>query len=210
VKLQVINTAGAATGEIEFADGLLIKNGKGSQAVHDSVVAHMANHRLGTAKTKQISEVHGSGKKPWRQKGTGRARAGSFASPLWRGGGVVFGPHPRDYSIKVPKKVKALAFRKALSERLLAGDVVVVDELKLAGHKTKGFVALMDKLTADAGTTLLVIEQMDNNLKLAARNVPDVQVEPADSVNTYELLRFDKIVATKAAFEKLEARAGRA
>jgi large subunit ribosomal protein L4 len=173
------------------------------------VVAHLASQRLGTAKTKQIGEVHGSGKKPWRQKGTGRARAGSFASPLWRGGGVVFGPHPRDYSIKVPKKVKALAFRKALSERLLAGDVVVVDELKLAGHKTKGFLALVDKLAADAGTTLFVSEQVDNNLKLASRNVPDVSVEQADSVNTYELLRFDKIVATKAAIEKLQARAGK-
>jgi len=210
MRLQVINTAGASTGEIEFAEDLLIKNGKGSQAVHDSVVAHMANQRLGTAKTKQISEVHGSGKKPWKQKGTGRARAGSFASPLWRGGGVVFGPHPRDYSIKVPKKVKALAFRKALSERLLAGDVVVVNELKLASHKTKDFLALVDKLAADAGTTLLVTEQVDNNLKLASRNVPDVSVEQADSVNTYELLRFDKIVATKAAFEKLQARVGKA
>jgi large subunit ribosomal protein L4 len=209
MKLKVINTSGAATGEVEFAEELLIKNGKGSQAVHDSVVAYMANQRLGTAKTKQIGEVHGSGKKPWKQKGTGRARAGSFASPLWRGGGVVFGPHPRDYSIRVPKKVKALAFRRALSERLLAGDVVVVDDLKLDGHKTRDFVALVDKLAPGAATTLLVTGQMDNDLKLASRNLPDVQVAPADSVNTYELLRFDKIVATKAAFEKLQARVGK-
>src|SRR6202162_4108618 len=137
MKLPVIDISGAAKGEIEFADALLIKDGKGTQAVHDTVTAYMANQRLGTSKVKQISEVHGTGKKPWRQKGTGRARAGSFASPLWRGGGVVFGPHPRDHSINVPKKVKALAFRKALSERLLAGDVVVVDELNLASHKTK-------------------------------------------------------------------------
>jgi large subunit ribosomal protein L4 len=204
MKISVINTAGAAKGEIEIADELLIKNGRGTQAVHDAVVAYGANQRLGTSKVKQISEVHGSGKKPWKQKGTGRARAGSFASPIWRGGGVVFGPHPRDYSIHVPKKVKALAFRKALSERLIAGDVVVVDELKLTSHKTKDFVGLMGKLVK--GTTLVVTDVVEKNLKLAVRNIPDIQVEPADSVNTYELLRFDRIVATKAGFEKLAAR----
>jgi large subunit ribosomal protein L4 len=204
MKISVINTAGAAKGEIEFADELLIKNGKGTQAVHDTITAYRANQRLGTSKVKQISEVHGSGKKPWRQKGTGRARAGSFASPLWRGGGVVFGPHPRDYTISVPKKVKALAFRKALSERLIAGDVVVVDELKVTSHKTKDFVGLVSKLTG--GVTLIVTDVVDKNLKLAARNIPDIQVEPAGSVNAYELLRFDKIVATKAGFEKLTAR----
>src|SRR6266446_8335691 len=149
--MSVINTAGAAKGEIEIADELRINNGKGTQAVHDTVVAYGANQRLGTAKVKQISEVHGSGKKPWRQKGTGRARAGSFASPLWRGGGVVFGPHPRDYSIRVPKKVKALAFRKALSERLIAGDVIVVDELKVSSPKTKDFVGLISKVAAVKG-----------------------------------------------------------
>jgi large subunit ribosomal protein L4 len=207
MKISVINTAGAAKGEIEFADELLIKNGKGTQAVHDTITAYRANQRLGTSKVKQIGEVHGSGKKPWRQKGTGRARAGSFASPIWRGGGVVFGPHPRDYTINVPKKVKALAFRKALSERLIAGDVVVVDELKVTSHKTKDFVGLVSKLVN--GATLVVTDTVDNNLKLAARNVPDIQVEPADSVNTYELLRFDKIVATKAGFEKLAARVGK-
>jgi large subunit ribosomal protein L4 len=206
MKLAVMNISGQSQGEVEFADELLIKNGKGTQAVHDTVTAYMANQRLGTASTKQISEVHGSGKKPWKQKGTGRARAGSFASPLWRGGGVVFGPKPRDYSITVPKKVKALAFRKALSERLLAGDVVVVDDLKLAGHKTKAFAEIVAKLGAKNIATLVVTDQVDNNLKLASRNLSDVKVEPADSVNVYELLRFEKIVTTKAALEKLRAR----
>ncbi|HVM61193.1 MAG TPA: 50S ribosomal protein L4, partial [Verrucomicrobiae bacterium] len=143
------------------------------------------------------------------QKGTGRARAGSFQSPIWRGGAVVFGPHPRDYSKTLPKKVKALAFRKVLSERLLAGDVVVVSELKLDSHKTKDFIAALDKVAPDAATTLVVAEAVDNNLKLASRNLADIQVEPADSVNVYELLRYDKIVATKAALEKLAARAGK-
>ena len=208
MKLPVINISGQAKGEVEFADELLIKNGKGTQAVHDTVTAYMANQRLGTASTKQISEVHGSGKKPWKQKGTGRARAGSFASPLWRGGGVVFGPKPRDYTINVPKKVKSLAFRKALSERLLAGDVIVVDELNLASHKTKDLAVIVATLGGKNKPTLVVTEQVDKNLKLAARNLPNVQVEPVGSVNVYELLRFDKIVTTKAALEKLGARLG--
>lgn len=208
MRLPVVTMSGQAKGEVEFADELLIKDGKGTQAVHDTVTAYMANQRLGTASTKQISEVHGSGKKPWKQKGTGRARAGSFASPLWRGGGVVFGPKPRDYTINVPKKVKALAFRKALSERLLAGDIVVVDELKLASHKTKEFAGIVAKIGAKNAPTLVVTDQVDRNLKLASRNVPNVQVEPADSVNVYELLRFEKIVTTKAGLEKLGARVG--
>jgi large subunit ribosomal protein L4 len=205
MKLAIVNLAGAAAGEMEIADDLLIKNAKGTQAVHDAVVAYLANQRLGTAKTKQMGEVAGTGKKPWKQKGTGRARAGSFQSPLWRGGAVVFGPRPRDYSLKVPKKLKTLAFRKALSERLLAGDVMVVDDLKLDNHKTKPFVAALKKL-ASAKTTLLVSDPVDDNLKLASRNLPSVVVERADSVNVYQLLRFDKIVVTKSALEKLQAR----
>ena len=208
MKLPVLNISGQAKGEVEFADALLIKDGKGTQAVHDTVTAYMANQRLGTASTKQISEVHGSGKKPWKQKGTGRARAGSFASPLWRGGGVVFGPKPRDYTINVPKKVKALAFRKALSERLLAGDVVVVDELNLASHKTKELAVIVAALGIKNKPVLVVTEVVEKNLKLAARNLPNVEIEPVGSVNVYELLRFDKIVTTKAALEKLGARLG--
>jgi large subunit ribosomal protein L4 len=205
MKLAIVNLAGATAGEMEIADELLIKNAKGTQAVHDAVVAYLANQRLGTAKTKQMGEVAGTGKKPWRQKGTGRARAGSFQSPLWRGGAVVFGPRPRDYSLKVPKKLKTLAFRKALSERLLAGDVMVVDDLKLDTHKTKPFAAALKKL-ASAKMTLVVADPVDDNLKLASRNMPSVEVERADSVNVYQLLRFDKIVATKSALEKLQAR----
>jgi large subunit ribosomal protein L4 len=208
MKLPVINISGAASGEVEFADELLIKTGKGTQAVHDAVVAYMANQRLGTSQTKMISDVNGSGKKPWKQKGTGRARAGSFASPIWRGGGIAHGPHPRDYSKKITKKTKALAFRKALSERLIAGDVVVVDEIKLGSAKTKEFTGAMRKMAPKDATTLVVTEMVDNNLKLASRNVPAVLVERADSVNTYEVLRADKIVATKAALAALQARCG--
>ena len=209
MKISVINTAGAAAGEIEVADEMIITTGKGTQAVHDAIVAFRANQRLGTHQTKMIGEVAGSGKKPWKQKGTGRARAGSFASPIWRGGGIAHGPHPRDYAIKITKKTKSLALRKAFSERLLAGDLIVVDELKLTSPKTKDFIGLLGKIAAANGYTLLVTDAVENNLKLAARNLPTVQVEPADSVNTYELLRFDKIVVTKSGFAKLIARVGK-
>src|SRR5512144_3330259 len=130
MKLTIKNIKGNDQGELEVKFPL-IEDGKGTQAVHDTVVAHQAAQRSGTASTKTMGEVAGTGKKPWRQKGTGRARAGSFASPLWRGGGVVFGPKPRDFAKKVSRKTKQLALRKALSERLKAGDVVVVDDLKL-------------------------------------------------------------------------------
>src|SRR6058998_2557808 len=129
MKLAIKDLSGAQQGELEVKFGL-VEGGKGTQAVHDTVVAYMAAQRMGTASTKTMGEVAGSGKKPWRQKGTGRARAGSFASPLWRGGGVVFGPKPRDFTKKISWKTKQLALRKALSERLHAGDVTVVEDLK--------------------------------------------------------------------------------
>jgi large subunit ribosomal protein L4 len=205
MKLEIVNISGSKQGEFDIADELLIKNGKGTQALHDAVVAYRANQRLGTAKTKQMGEVNGTGKKPWKQKGTGRARAGSFQSPIWRGGAVVFGPQPRDYSIQVPKKTKALAFRKALSERLLAGDVIVVDDIKLSSHKTKEFAGIVGKLSP-VSSTLIVAAEVDANLKKASRNLAGVQVQRADALNVYELLRFEKIVVTRAAAEQIQAR----
>src|SRR5512133_2299274 len=138
MKLAIKDIKGQNQGELEVKFPL-VEGGKGTQAVHDTVVAYQAAQRMGTACTKTMGEVAGSGKKPWRQKGTGRARAGSFASPLWRGGGVVFGPKPRDFSKKVNRNTRQLALRKALSERLKAGDVLLVDEVKLASPKTKEF-----------------------------------------------------------------------
>src|SRR5256885_6194270 len=130
MKLNVTDLNGKPEGEVEVKFSL-VEGGRGTQAVHDAIVAYQANQRMGTACTKNVGEVSGSNKKPWRQKGTGRARAGSFQSPLWVGGGVVFGPKPRDFAKKVNSKTKQLALRKALSERLKAGDVVVVNDLKL-------------------------------------------------------------------------------
>src|SRR5512143_538567 len=162
MKISIKDLNGKAQGELEVKFPL-VEGGKGTQAVHDTVVAHQAAQRMGTASTKTMGEVAGSGKKPWRQKGTGRARAGSFASPLWRGGGVVFGPKPRDFGKKISRKTRQLALRKALSERLKAGDVVVVDELKLASAQTKEFVALLSALGLQ-GTALFVAPAADKNL----------------------------------------------
>src|SRR3989454_6899388 len=145
MKLTVKDIQGQSQGELEVKIPL-IGNGKGTQAVHDVIVAYNANQRMGTASTKTMGDVAGTGKKPWCQKGTGRARAGSFASPLWRGGGVVFGPKPRDFSKKVSRKTKQLALRKALSERLKAGDVIVVDDLKLGSPRTKDFIGVPSAL----------------------------------------------------------------
>src|SRR5271163_3654298 len=135
MKLAVKDIQGKDQGEVEITM-TLIENGRGTEAVHDTVVAYNAAQRSGTACTKNAGEVAGTNKKPWKQKGTGRARAGSFQSPLWRGGGVVFGPKPRDFSKKVSRSTKQLSLRKALSERLNAGDVLVVDDLKLSSSKT--------------------------------------------------------------------------
>ncbi len=204
MKLTIKDSKGNNQGELEVKFPL-IEDGRGTQAVHDVVVAYQAAQRMGTACTKTMGEVAGSGKKPWRQKGTGRARAGSFASPLWRGGGVVFGPKPRDFSKKVSRKTKQLALRKALSERLRAGDVVLVDDLKLGSNKTKEFIGVLKALELK-GTALFVAQAADKNLTLASRNVPDVALATSDSLNTYDVLRPDKLVFTRNAFEQLEAR----
>src|SRR5580698_410022 len=145
MKIAIKNLEGKDQGELEVKFPL-IEDGRGTQAVHDVVVAYRAAQRSGTACTKNVGEVAGTNKKPWRQKGTGRARAGSFQSPLWVGGGVVFGPRPRDFSKKVSKKTRQLALRKALSERLKAGDIVVVDDLKFESPKTKDFIGVVSKL----------------------------------------------------------------
>ena len=204
MKIAIKNLSGKTQGELEVKFPL-IEGGKGTQAVHDVVVAYQAAQRSGTACTKNVGEVTGTNKKPWRQKGTGRARAGSFQSPLWVGGGVVFGPRPRDFAKKVSKSTRQLALRKALTERLKAGDVVVVDELKLSSPKTKEFVGLMSTLELTR-TTLVVSNGSDKNLLLASRNVPDVALTTSDSLNTYDVLRPKKLLFTRSAFEKVEQR----
>src|SRR5947207_2451278 len=192
MKLAVKDSNGKDQGEVEVKFPV-VEGGRGTQAVHDVIVAYQANQRMGTACTKNVGEVAGTNKKPWRQKGTGRARAGSFQSPLWRGGGVVFGPRPRDFGKKVGRKTKQLALRKALTERLNAGDVLVVDELKLESSKTEGVVELLNRFELN-GTALIVVPAMDRNLQLATGNLQKVEVTTSDTLNTYQVLRSDKLL----------------
>jgi large subunit ribosomal protein L4 len=183
----------------------LVEGGRGTQAVHDVVVAMRAARRSGSANTKTKAEVALSGAKPWRQKGTGRARAGYKSSPIWRGGGVVFGPKPRDYTKKVSKTVRRLAFQKALTERINAGDVLTIDTFSVPALKTKAFLNVLRAQT-DARKVLIVSDSFDDNTYKAARNVTPVLLTTAADVNTEQLLAFDKILITSAALAKLAER----
>ena len=183
----------------------LVEGGRGTQAVHDVVVAMRAARRSGSANTKTKAEVNLSGAKPWRQKGTGRARAGYKSSPIWRGGGVVFGPKPRDYTKKVSKTTRRLAFQKALSERINAGDVMTVDSFSVQEPKTKSFLSLVKGHT-DAKKVLLISDSFDENFYRSARNVRPILLATATDVNTEQLLAFDKIIVTDAALAQLAQR----
>jgi large subunit ribosomal protein L4 len=182
----------------------LVEGRKGSQALHQTVVAYRANRRAGTACTKNRSEVSGSGKKLWRQKGTGRARMGSVRSPIWGGGGVVFGPRPRDYSKKTPKGVKQLALRTALTARVSDGDVYSISSFAVADGKTKSFVSNVTSLIE--ARKILIIGAFDELTFRAARNVQQVQLVSAEDVNAEHLLGFEKILLTNDAIETLARR----
>ena len=171
----------------------------------DVVVAQLANKRAGTASTKTKGEVAGSGKKPWRQKGTGQARAGYRQSPVWRGGGVVFGPKPRDYSKKITKGVARLALQRAFSDKVAGGNVIIVDDFVIDAPKTKSFVTALKAI--DAGSrVLVVVDQVSADLKRASRNVPTATVVRSSDVNVYQLLRGGKVVVSKPALSQLESR----
>lgn len=197
-KLLTVEAAKAANIDV-------VENGKYTQVVHDTVVALRANRRSGTASVKTKATVSGSGAKPWRQKGTGRARAGYKSSPVWVGGGVVFGPHPRDYSKKVAKSVKRIALRKALSERIKSGDVFVVETFAVKEAKTKAFVATLAKIT-DEAKTMIISSAFDQQTYLAARNVQPTLLVTAADVNTEQLLNFRKIVVTNDGLTQLAER----
>jgi large subunit ribosomal protein L4 len=198
----VLTAADAEKAKIE----LIKDEAKGNQAVHDVVVALQAARRSGTACTKTKGDVALSGRKPWRQKGTGRARAGYFSSPVWVGGGVAHGPKPRDYSKNIPKAVKKLAFRKALSARIALGDILLVESFAVAEAKTRRFVDLLKSTSPDSRKTLVVSEGFDENTFKAARNVPTAQLARAADVNTEHLLAFDKIILTRGALAQISER----
>ena len=202
--IKVFSPAGKPAGEMTFADERLILD-KGEQAVKDVVVAIRNGLRAGTASSLSKGEVAGSNKKPWRQKGSGRARVGLRQNPVWRGGGVAFGPKPRDFSQKVNRKVVQLAFTRALSEKIASGSVVVIEKFDFTEPKTKQMVALLKELGVER-SGLIVTDQYEENVALSARNLPNVEVMRAAEVDTYALLYFRTLIATKAGFEALTAR----
>jgi len=203
-KVNVYKMSGEAAGEKEVADERLERK-RGAQAVLDVVTAYRAGIRAGTASTKTRADVRGGGRKPFKQKGTGRARQGSNRSPILRGGGVVFGPHPRDFSKKVNKKVAALAFRRALSEKIAAGAVVVAEGLGEIEPRTKALTPLL-KQVAGGRAALLVTGAPSRNLHLAARNRAKVEVTTAAQAHTYQIVRYPVIVTDAAGLEALQAR----
>lgn len=204
MKLAIKKSDGSAAGEFSF-EADLVSDGSGTQAVHDTVTAYRAAQRSGTACAKTMGDVAGTGKKPWRQKGTGRARSGSFASPLWRGGGVVFGPKPRDFAKKVNKQTRQAALLKVLSERIAAGDVTIIEKFEVLKPSTKQVLNTLRSVGID-GTTLLVVERdVNRNLLLSCRNIPHVDVCSASNINVYQLLRNDKILLTQDAAKEIDA-----
>ncbi|WP_078393394.1 50S ribosomal protein L4 [Shouchella patagoniensis] len=201
-KVTVFNQTGSQVGDIELADAVFgIEPNK--SVLHDAVVMQQASLRQGTHKTKGRSEVRGGGRKPWRQKGTGRARQGSIRSPQWVGGGVVFGPTPRSYSFKLPKKVRRLAIKSALSSKVQGSELVVLDSLQFEAIKTKTMKDVLASLSVDS-KALVVTADYNENVALSARNLPGVTFLTADSVNVLDLLKHDKLVITKDAVEKVE------
>jgi large subunit ribosomal protein L4 len=203
-KIKCFNAKGEAVDAVDFADELLLLD-KGGQAVKDVVVATLNARRAGTASTLAKGEVAGSNKKPWKQKGTGRARAGLRQSPVWRGGGVAMGPKPRDFAVKVNRKVARLAFRHALSGQINEQKVVVIDAFDVSDGKTRTMAALLKKIGA-AGRVLLVTAQRVTEVERAARNLPKVDIATAENLDVYSLLASRLVVVTRDALDMLVAR----
>lgn len=201
---DVLNKDGIKVSEIDLNDAIYGAEVK-EHLFYEVVKMQMANRRAGTASTKTKGEVSGGGTKPWKQKGTGRARSGSIRSPLWRHGGTVFGPHPRDYSYKAPKKVVKAALKSALSLKFKDGRLKVIDSLELAEPKTRLAVEMLKKSNLD--NALIVISGENRNLTLAVRNLKDFKVLNAAGINVYDLLNYDNILITRGALEKVEAMA---
>ncbi len=200
-KAALYNAEGTQVGDLDLRDdvfGVPVKK----SLLHQAVVRHLANQRRGTAATKKRGEVRGGGRKPWRQKGTGRARVGSIRSPLWRGGGIIFGPKPRNYLQSLPRKMRRLAVKSALSARAQAGDLVVIEDFRLEAPKTREVVRLLNALGIRE-RALFVTEAPDPLLERATRNLPEVRLAPAGQLNPYEILGADKVVLTKNALTRV-------
>jgi large subunit ribosomal protein L4 len=205
MKFKIYNTDGSFNREVEYADIPVFEGDKGVQAVKEVIVAQAANARLGTHSTLTRGEVRGGGKKPWKQKGTGRARQGSTRSPVWGGGGVVFGPKPRDYSKKINAKVKALAFQRAFFDRAVAGEIDIIEKIEVPAAKTKQLNGVVARI-APKGKLLLVDTKLDAASSRAARNLARVETTEAASLNTTELCRYGRIILTSSAMDVVLSR----
>jgi len=201
-RVAIYNIDGNQVGEIDLKDdifGVPVHQ----QALHDAVTMQLAGKRRGTHDTKTRSEVRGGGRKPWRQKGTGRARHGTNRSPIWRGGGIVFGPHPRDYSYRIPKKVRRLAMKSALSSKVNNNGIVVLEELKMDIPKTKDMIKILDKLKVKS-KALVVTAGKEEVIFKSARNIPGVKPLSVPGLNVYDLLAHNTLIITKDAVAKVE------
>jgi len=199
--VSVFNMEGKEVGKMELSDAVFgVKVNE--HLLHLSVVRQLANNRQGTQKAKTRSEVRGGGRKPWRQKGTGHARQGSTRSPQWTGGGVVFAPVPRDYSIKMNKKERRLALKSALTAKVNDSKFIVLDELKLDEIKTKAMVKVLDNLKVNKA--LVVLNENESNVVLSARNIPNVLTASTSTINVYDILKYNTVVTTKAAVASIE------
>ena len=199
--VSVYNMEGNEVGTIELSDAVFGVD-VNEHLVHMAVVAQLANKRQGTQKAKTRSEVSGGGRKPWRQKGTGHARQGSTRAPQWTGGGVVFAPVPRDYTIRLNKKEKRLALKSALTSRLQENKLIVVDELKFDEIKTKNFVNVMNNLKAEKA--LVVLNENDANVVMSARNIPTVKTALTNTINVFDILKYNTLILTKDAVATIE------
>jgi len=202
MQVSVHNTQGETVDEVELRDDIFGLE-PNVPVMHQALVRQLANARLGTHKTKKRKEVSGGGRKPWRQKGTGRARQGSIRAPQWRGGGTVFGPQSRSYSQKMPRKMRRLAYRSALSAKAQEGQIVVLDDLQMEVPKTQDMLAILDRLEVDS-SALILLPEHNEGVEKSTRNIPDVKVLRASYLNVRDLLNYDYLLMPLGALEVIE------
>ena len=199
--LDLFNKEGQKVGDIQIDENIFGVE-INADAIHQVVVAQLANKRQGTQSAKTRAEVRGGGIKPWRQKGTGRARQGSIRSPQWIHGGIVFAPKPRDYRVSVPKKMRRVALKSALSAKVAENEMIVIDSLEFDAPKTKAMLEVLNAF--EAKKTLIVVAESNENIYKSARNIPGVQVLPVNNLNVYDILKYEKFIVTKDAVSKIE------
>ncbi len=201
-KVDIVNIKGEVVGEITLSDDIFGVE-VNEVVMHTAVVNQLANKRQGTQSTKTISEVRGGGKKPWRQKGTGRARQGSIRSVQWKGGAVAFAPKPRSYSFTIPRKVKRIALKSALSSKVLDKNIIVLDNLELGEIKTREFVKVLNNLNVDS-SALVVTSLVNEKVVKSARNIPNIKTAHVNTINTYDILKYKKFIITRDAVSRVE------